>query len=1575
MPPFRNALIAITTGFCLASGAHGLDAGGDGMSDIWQWKWTISDGDGDSDPDGDGVINREEARWRTNPHDRDSSPILSFDRTGDSIEAAFVPPQAGQRLQFEWSSDLVEWRPLGEEVLHQAAATVPVTRRLPVTAGGRSFIRARMIEEDADADELTLWEEIVIGSDDTPLPGEEELPGGLSDAERFHYGIPDAKQDSDMDGLSDEQELLHRGSDPQQYDSPFDWTDSDGDGMANGYEKRYGLDPAIHDNPEQDADGDGLPLSIEAAIGTDPYDTDSDWDGFSDYDEYNGIAGSNPNSAAPGDVFRASFGVRSSPGSRFSVPERFRPLFNEGDFGQLELAYHWGPQYYPTHLHPDPNGAARNRIEWENAAQAIDGAPYGSPTGDALVEHLRGITPAASSMPRSLGSTNVSFSTSYSTRYLRLPVKVVEYPWNGNPANYLVETKYDFVHELLVDRGEYDLQAAAAPRGSLRWRREKLTRILDDHGRAATAAQLSRYTELDREIVWETFSGAGPSAAMESNMIDEESRASHFSRFNLLPNQDDTTPLVSRDREVFLESPDYDPEDTYTPFGWMFRETFDYRQTGEWQTIFNVIHQHNSVVTIGDRLSRVWMMVPGGSNPYASWPKRELIVSNAQGFTQHLELVRDDLEDPDDYPNQFGPAAMFADRIYMNKHYQESTELRETAQIPQAEAGFDGDQFEELGSDYLAKTIIATNGPAGSEIGLTAHLAIMDRATLPEAAKVVAWNATSGTATSRDDSSCIHIAGETPGVVTASLEGNILWEWKFIAGPIFRPDWDGDGELTAAETQQTGESNPYQWWVNDDSDGGGSPDSADQVVNGEADLKDWFPLEIKLDELLEEWPAGSYQYSLANRDGDAFGFLELTGVSSSGVRDYLKNPVTRAALADRAHAVTSSSGTQLGAGWLTAAAQGQGILLCERRKHSSRPLELRISRGGLPVARCKFHCSSDTGILYPDRNRDGVIDFEVDSPSFGGERFVWWVNDDDDAGEHQARELLDALFIDSGTVRDTGRVFLDKKGPIPDVPGRVILDSEDRVSGLPWWLDSRNRQVDGLRDLVDWFPAHLRLAEFLKRWPSATHTYSLAHPEDDAYGFFELAALPRNRAGDFLRNVVVGRQLADQLHKVTSREGTPLSPATLEAAAADSGIVLFECRKPTSIGMELRISDGSSLVGRFLIPMDARPVASLLSDLNMVDRLHPLPPPEDEIHAEFPQRRRGVYSRTVIPAKFRTNKMVAFIHGYNVDQTSAVGWNTETFKRLHQAGSNARFIGVTWDGYSHGAANFYDASKNAFVTSEFLKDDLEPLREGRELVVIAHSLGNLVAANAIAREGLDASKYLMVDAAIPIESYDAAQTEVNGVNMKERMTPPDWRYLEEGHSHVFAWNWAGLFSPGDARSRISWGNRFQAAASRSYNFYSSGENVLGDPNPDAWTLYYLLEAFTDRSWVAQNFCKGLIPATYWSGASVGGWGFTPYWNGGGSSAVQPPSTAFLDLFPTAEFISNPIFSHFPQYDNSPLFAVYEGQALTLPDLDPVAQTYASNKRVQAKLLSEAIPAMSFAIGANPVHVLGGGTLI
>ncbi len=120
-------------------------------------------------------------------------------------------------------------------------------------------------------------------TDGDGLPDGWEAAHGM-DPQTSNTGDPrtDASADPDLDGLTNAQEAA-LGTDPFQ-------PDTDGDGMDDGWESRYGFDPTMHNNDtartdddaSADPDGDGLTNAEECAWGTNPSGDDANGDGIPD---------------------------------------------------------------------------------------------------------------------------------------------------------------------------------------------------------------------------------------------------------------------------------------------------------------------------------------------------------------------------------------------------------------------------------------------------------------------------------------------------------------------------------------------------------------------------------------------------------------------------------------------------------------------------------------------------------------------------------------------------------------------------------------------------------------------------------------------------------------------------------------------------------------------------------------------------------------------------------------------------------------------------------------------------------------------------------------------------------------------------------------------------------------------------------------------------------------------------------------------------------------------------------------------------------------------------------------------
>ncbi|MES2642121.1 MAG: MYXO-CTERM sorting domain-containing protein [Myxococcota bacterium] len=145
--------------------------------------------------------------------------------------------------------------------------------------------------EDADRDGLTDMYEEMVGTD--PNDDDTDDDGLVDGIEVWGLTGTDPRlSDSDVDGLLDgEEDSDHDGAMDGGETHPL-VADSDGGGVDDGTEARFGTDPlngaddaTDGDNGRVDSDGDGVTDSDERGLQTDPFDADSDGDGLSDGEE------------------------------------------------------------------------------------------------------------------------------------------------------------------------------------------------------------------------------------------------------------------------------------------------------------------------------------------------------------------------------------------------------------------------------------------------------------------------------------------------------------------------------------------------------------------------------------------------------------------------------------------------------------------------------------------------------------------------------------------------------------------------------------------------------------------------------------------------------------------------------------------------------------------------------------------------------------------------------------------------------------------------------------------------------------------------------------------------------------------------------------------------------------------------------------------------------------------------------------------------------------------------------------------------------------------------------------------
>jgi hypothetical protein len=600
--------------------------------------------------------------------------------------------------------------------------------------------------------------------------------------------------------------------------------------------------------------------------------------------------------------------------------------------------------------------------------------------------------------------------------------------------------------------------------------------------------------------------------------------------------------------------------------------------------------------------------------------------------------------------------------------------------------------------------------------------------------------------------------------------------------------------------------------------------------------------------------------------------------------------------------------------------------------------------------------------IVPDYNRDGKIDGADRGQTTPENPWRWWINDDYD-------------------IKGSPRGASDQ-----DIPS---------FYPSPLTRNFNNQQVDGIRDLLDFFPLHLDIRAVLDVFPAEDYDYLIKH-EEAAVHFFGVPHVPLDDAQSgagpnrHLINLPFAISVQNKELELPGASGASLSEGMLAKLGEGLGCIYVMAAKKTEkpLVLEIRRKADSRKICEISFPVKFVDVESMYRHVNMRSI------GEDGGEHNAPQ---APPTRTGEPPGYldslTNGTYVAYIHGFAVDGQKARGSNSNIFKRLHQLGSHARYVAIYWRGEPAVLDDYHNAVYNGLWAGAALKANLNFIGNA-DLTLIAHSLGNSVAGNAIANYGFRPRRYFIVNGAIALQAYDASQTSnsSNHPDMALYMTEDDWKpYYDYGHDHeltrLFAANWHELFEgdPSDNRNKLTWKNIFAKPEllSIAYNFYSPGDEVVENPNEteqfgDRDNLRAVLFNGGRHAWVQQEIGKGgqhLVAAHGFFNVN-GGWKFN----------FSPPFLATAPMKWEQGYWKREQFAHpngSPTFYSRP-YTLAEAAAITDAELrlkpfhrpflyrdlyDPAKGSLVAG--VAAKrfmLLATGIPATSYAIAANPLDI-------
>ena len=555
--------------------------------------------------------------------------------------------------------------------------------------------------------------------------------------------------------------------------------------------------------------------------------------------------------------------------------------------------------------------------------------------------------------------------------------------------------------------------------------------------------------------------------------------------------------------------------------------------------------------------------------------------------------------------------------------------------------------------------------------------------------------------------------------------------------------------------------------------------------------------------------------------------------------------------------------------------------------------------------------------LLPDYDRGGKINAMDVSSYLDGKVFPFWINNDtwrgDDAFEGVANHLTP-----------------------PVLPSN---DSDDVVNG-------RN-------DLVNFLPLALDLRQMRQAWGDSV-SFEIISPVHVAQApRFALQNVSWNDVSQiFLSDTKTneGTWLHESLLRRAEGYGYPRSTTSeipqsfLFASTGERGVVTMEFPAPVSwVGVRAKKRTGGELLYEFRLPLCIKAIGHFIHWINLHPDPYSLPTIVDSPEA-WPDGDESVHA----------DEMVVFVHGYNVSDEEAWDWGVTVFKRLWRLGLDAGFAIVAWPGNEgqmwvpgagYATPDFYKNAENAFNKAPAFVSRCNML-PGAKKYYIAHSLGNMLVSAAAQDWGLEYEKFLMLDAAVPIEAYDPSPE-----TRAEAMTPNAWKPYER---RVRPTCWYDLFPDGDGRRLLTWKGRF-ANVTNTVNYFSREEEVVNNGDGE-WHV----PVWRDLVWHNQEYRKGwCVSASH----NEGGWVFNP------AHDIEVPYTTTYGTIYVSEHLPPASAAALPSdlVKTNSFFGPFSGNQI-YESLD--GALVANDYSYRAMLLTHAIPSESFAVGANPVPAWG-----
>ena len=587
--------------------------------------------------------------------------------------------------------------------------------------------------------------------------------------------------------------------------------------------------------------------------------------------------------------------------------------------------------------------------------------------------------------------------------------------------------------------------------------------------------------------------------------------------------------------------------------------------------------------------------------------------------------------------------------------------------------------------------------------------------------------------------------------------------------------------------------------------------------------------------------------------------------------------------------------------------------------------------------------------LVPDYNRkNGIEKVDYDKSEGGTIPFRFWINDDDDNGADDLEfEGFFPVWHSNGSINKGSN----------NQPGKGDNNKDEEINGYSDILDFSALLVD----VLDVFPAET--PDYIK---NNTRWYFTSACVNVVYTDLEVDEVQTFHASDHER---YGKRLGQHAYEaeVMHIPGELPAPDKFQERLhkRKHGIILIE---GNGKGDRLRIR-GKTNTG---FDICTGHVLLSISPVEEMYRWLDLRGAGKELLGESHQACKcaetlcnGMEEPSNNPDSNcngdpRDGRHIVFVHGYNINAREATAWGAEMFKRLWQSGSTSLFTvadwvgdaGQFWDPDDGTSVSYYFAVPNAFAAAKPLKEAVCAESFKGNPVIMAHSLGNMLVSSAIVDWEMPYGKYYLLNAAVAIQAYEDRRDYL--------MNNEDWKSVKEDFWSAY---WYRNFKSNDFRSLLFWPGRF-GHIDKAVNCFSGSDDIVHNKRDDlfqdgppfsAWTFQECHKGKIEIR-VADRIATAISPDSPKYLGTEAGWGFNIS-RVGALGFFGQPNTSINDV-PFEEIVRDPVFYPFKT----------EADKMNSPELFECKKGDWAQYILRAKLLGSAIPATSFAAGANAMRL-------